>query len=152
VDQPVSKAELEFLKDVKEYSNRIFFLQNKADYVNPEDLHESISFSKGIIEEAMGGQIKIYPLSAKLALTVADKIIQAFKPDFVCMYARGRRIPHTHIFLVPSYSGDTLDRFFTALEGFQECSSALHAVKQRDRMQRAEEMLQNAGSLKGKGE
>jgi GTP-binding protein EngB required for normal cell division len=68
VDQPVSKAELEFLKDVKEYSNRIFFLQNKADYVTAEDLDESIAFSKRIIEETMGGEIKILPLSAKLAL------------------------------------------------------------------------------------
>ncbi|MDH5203958.1 MAG: dynamin family protein, partial [Nitrospirota bacterium] len=49
VDQPVSQAELDFLKDVKEYSYRIFFLQNKADYVGSEDLSESISFSKKII-------------------------------------------------------------------------------------------------------
>ena len=68
VDQPVSKAELDFLKDVKEYSHRIFFLQNKADYVGSEDLSESISFSKKIIEECMGSEVKIFPLSAKLAL------------------------------------------------------------------------------------
>jgi GTPase SAR1 family protein len=68
VDQPVSKAELDFLKDVKEYSHRIFFLQNKADYVNSEDLSESISFSKKVIEECMGSEVKIFPLSAKLAL------------------------------------------------------------------------------------
>jgi GTPase SAR1 family protein len=68
VDQPVSKAELDFLKDVKEYSNRIFFLQNKADYVGYEDLNESISFSKKIIEEYMGREARIFPLSAKLAL------------------------------------------------------------------------------------
>src|SRR4030043_1238376 len=68
VDQPVSKAELDFLKDVKEYSHRIFFLQNKADYVGSEDLGESISFSKKIIEECMGSEVKIFPLSAKLAL------------------------------------------------------------------------------------
>jgi len=68
VDQPVSKAELDFLKDVKQYSHRIFFLQNKADYVGSEDLGESISFSKKIIEECMGREVKIFPLSAKLAL------------------------------------------------------------------------------------
>lgn len=68
VDQPVSKAELDFLKDVKEYSHRIFFLQNKADYVDSEDLSESISFSKNIIEDCMGSEVKIFPLSAKLAL------------------------------------------------------------------------------------
>lgn len=68
VDQPVSKAELDFLKDVREYSNKIFFLQNKADYVGEEDLKESIAFSKKIIEECMGYEVKIFPLSAKLAL------------------------------------------------------------------------------------
>ncbi len=68
VDQPVSKAELDFLKDVREYSNKIFFLQNKADYVDNEDLKESISFSKKVIEECMGFEVKIFPISAKLAL------------------------------------------------------------------------------------
>ena len=56
----------------------------------------------------------------RMAQEVAGKIMETFHPDFVCMYARGRRIPHTHIFLVPTYSGDPLDRFFNALEGFQE--------------------------------
>ncbi len=59
------------------------------------------------------------------ARIVARKIMQAFSPDFVCMYARGRRIPHTHIFLVPTYKGDPLDRFFNALEGFQEAPPGL---------------------------
>lgn len=68
VDQPVSKGELTFLQDVKEFSNRIFFLQNKADYVNEEDLKESIAFSKKVIEECMGREVKIFPVSAKLAL------------------------------------------------------------------------------------
>ena len=61
VDQPVSKAELNFLKDVKEYSHRIFFLQNKADYVGPEDLNESIAFSRNIIEESMGSEVRFFP-------------------------------------------------------------------------------------------
>jgi GTPase Era involved in 16S rRNA processing len=68
VDQPVGQAELDFLKDVKEYSHRIFFLQNKADYVGHEDLDESIAFSRRIIEECMGNEAKIFPLSAKIAL------------------------------------------------------------------------------------
>lgn len=87
VDQPVSKAELDFLKDVKEYSHRIFFLQNKADYVDSEDLSESISFSKKIIEECMGSEVKIFPLSAKLALEgklsgMKDLLEKSFLPEF----------------------------------------------------------------------
>jgi len=87
VDQPVSKAELDFLKEVKEYSHRIFFLQNKADYVGSEDLSESISFSKKIIEECMGGEVKISPLSAKLALEgklsgTKELLEKSFLPEF----------------------------------------------------------------------
>lgn len=44
------------------------------------------------------------------------------------MYARGRRIPHTHIFLVPTYKWDVLDRFFNPLELFQESPQDLAAL------------------------
>jgi GTPase SAR1 family protein len=68
VDQPMSKAELDFLRDVKEYSNRIFFLLNKADYLTENDLNESIEFSKNVLKEAMGIDVKIFPVSARIAL------------------------------------------------------------------------------------
>jgi GTPase SAR1 family protein len=68
VDQPLSKAELDFLKDVREYSNRIFFLLNKADYFCEADLRESMDFSKNVLREAMGSDVRIFPVSAKLAL------------------------------------------------------------------------------------
>jgi histidine triad (HIT) family protein len=79
----------------------------------------------------------------RVSKIVAEKIMQTFRPDFVCMYARGRRIPHTHIFLVPTYSGDPLDRFFNALEGFQESPSELNAIKQTERLRVTAEKLRN---------
>jgi histidine triad (HIT) family protein len=60
-----------------------------------------------------------------LAQETAASIMAAYKPDFVAMYARGRRIPHTHIFLVPTAKGDPVDRHFNALEGFQEAIESL---------------------------
>ncbi|MDM7935788.1 MAG: HIT family protein [Methanothrix sp.] len=77
-----------------------------------------------------------------VARTAAGKIMKAFQPDFVCMYARGRRIPHTHIFLVPTYRGDLLDRFFNALELFQESPPSL--VSLRDGMEETAEALRQA--------
>jgi GTPase SAR1 family protein len=68
VEQPVSKAELDFLKDVREHSNRIFFLINKIDYFSEKEVEESISFSRRVIKEAMGFDVNIFPVSAKLAL------------------------------------------------------------------------------------
>jgi histidine triad (HIT) family protein len=80
----------------------------------------------------------------RVARTVADKIMKAYSPDFVAMYARGRRIPHTHIFLVPTYKGDPLDRFFNALEGFQEAPLALMMLREKSSMQETAESLRSA--------
>lgn len=68
VDQPLSKAEIDFLYDVKEYSNKIFFLLNKADYLSESDLTESLEFSKNTLNDVIGHDVKVFPISAKLAL------------------------------------------------------------------------------------
>ncbi len=65
--------------------------------------------------------------SFQVARIVAQKIMKTFRPDFVGMHARGRRIPHTHIFLVPTYPDDMMDRFFKTLEKAQE--SPKHLVE-----------------------
>ncbi|MDM7912213.1 MAG: HIT family protein [Methanotrichaceae archaeon] len=71
----------------------------------------------------------------RAAKIVAEKMMTSLEPDFVCMYARGRRIPHTHIFLVPTYKGDVLDRFFNALEMFQESPPKLTALREQRNME-----------------
>lgn len=76
-----------------------------------------------------------------VAKIVAGKMMKALNPDFVCMYARGRRIPHTHIFLVPTCRGDVLDRFFNALEGFQESPPALIALREKKSREEVAELL-----------
>jgi ribosome biogenesis GTPase A len=80
VDQPMSKAELDFLIDVKEYSNKIFFVLNKADYLRENDLKESIEFSKNGLEETMASEVRLFPVSARLALegiaSKSDELIQ----------------------------------------------------------------------------
>jgi len=79
----------------------------------------------------------------KAAHLVANRMMARLKPDLVCLYARGRRIPHTHIFLVPSSGGDALDRFFNALEGFQEAPDRLVALRQREAMETAARRLRD---------
>ncbi len=87
VDQPLSKAELDFLRDVREYSNRIFFLLNKADYFCEADIRESMEFSKNVLKEAMGTEVRIFPVSAKLALegklSATDELVRkSLLPQF----------------------------------------------------------------------
>ena len=76
-----------------------------------------------------------------MAKKVADRMMKVLNPDFVCMYARGRRIPHTHIFLVPTYSGDVLDKFFNALEMFQESPPMLTALRESRSLKEVAEKL-----------
>lgn len=69
VDPPISQSEIEFLRDVQQYVEKIFFIQNKIDYLDEDERLESMTFSKQVIEEALGRDgIEIHPLSAKLAL------------------------------------------------------------------------------------
>ena len=77
----------------------------------------------------------------KLAKDMAGRMMEKFNPDFVFLYARGRRIPHTHLFLVPTYGGDVLDRFFNALENFQESPQMLAKLKEPDAMAEAAALL-----------
>lgn len=69
VDPPLSKSEQQFLKDVGEFVDKLFFVLNKIDQVDEEDRLESLQFSSRVIEEIVGaGKVRIYPLSARQAL------------------------------------------------------------------------------------
>jgi hypothetical protein len=68
VEQPASQAELDFLKDVRKYSPRIFFLLNKIDYLDEREQGQSIAFAERILREALGSEVGIFPISARLAL------------------------------------------------------------------------------------
>jgi hypothetical protein len=69
VDQPVSRAELDFLRDIRRYAAKIFCLLNKTDYLRPEELEESLAFSVHAIHEALGtDDVPVFPVSARLAL------------------------------------------------------------------------------------
>lgn len=74
VDPPISQSEIMFLHDVRKYVEKIFFIQNKIDYLTPEERRESMIFSKKVIEEALDIEgIHIHPLSAKMALEAKNK-------------------------------------------------------------------------------
>ncbi len=87
VDQPVSQGEIDFLRDVHEYSHKIFFLLNKIDHLTSDEVRESITFSQNALEEAMEGEVRLFPVSAKLALQgkldASDELLRrSGLPDF----------------------------------------------------------------------
>ncbi len=68
-DPPLSRSEHQFLKDVREFMDKVFFVLNKIDQVSDSDQKESLEFTSRIIEEEVGpGKVRIYPLSARWAL------------------------------------------------------------------------------------
>jgi len=86
-DQPVSSAEIGFLNDVREYAGRIFFLLNKTDYLSGPEVETSLLFAKETLEQVMGPDIRIFPISAKLALQAkigqsSEALAGSGLPDF----------------------------------------------------------------------
>ena len=77
----------------------------------------------------------------KVAKVVANRMMERFDPDFIFLWARGTRIPHTHLFVVPTYNGDVLDQFFSALENFQESPQKLAKLKEPEEMEKAARFL-----------
>ena len=69
VDPPLSAAEQEFLKDIREYVHKLFFVLNKIDYVEPTDRQEVLEFTTRVLQDNLETQqVSIFPISAKLAL------------------------------------------------------------------------------------
>ncbi len=67
-DQPAGIAEVEFLQDVRQYASRIFFLLNKTDYLSAREVASALSFARKTVEQIMGPEVRMFPISAKLAL------------------------------------------------------------------------------------
>ncbi|OGP73388.1 MAG: hypothetical protein A2Y80_10880 [Deltaproteobacteria bacterium RBG_13_58_19] len=69
VDPPLSAAEQEFLKDIREYVHKLFFVLNKIDYVEDAERQEALDFTAQILKENLASEkVMIFPMSAKLAL------------------------------------------------------------------------------------
>jgi glycosyltransferase involved in cell wall biosynthesis len=86
-DQPAGSAEIEFLKDVRQYASRIFFLLNKTDYLSAQEVAKALSFARQTIEQIMGPEVRMFPISAKLALQAKldgspETLVASGLPDF----------------------------------------------------------------------
>ncbi|MFZ0052749.1 MAG: dynamin family protein, partial [Desulfobaccales bacterium] len=69
VDPPLSAAEEDFLKDIREYAHKLFFVLNKIDYVAEAERQEVLDFTAEVLRGNLAAQrVMIFPLSAKLGL------------------------------------------------------------------------------------
>lgn len=67
VDQPISQAEHEFLKEVSGHASKVFVLLNKIDLLSEAELRESLAFTEQAVTEVLG-QARVFPVSARRAL------------------------------------------------------------------------------------
>ena len=69
VDPPLSAAEQEFLKDIREYVHKLFVVLNKIDYVEEAQRQEALEFTTQVLQANLATEhVMIFPLAAKLAL------------------------------------------------------------------------------------
>jgi GTP-binding protein EngB required for normal cell division len=64
-DSPMTAAEIDFLKDVREFAGKIFFVVNKIDLVKETEKNEVLNFVGETIQKTIGrSNIRLYPVSA----------------------------------------------------------------------------------------
>ncbi len=88
-DPPVSASERELMARVAELSVTMFVVLNKADYLagygtdGDGDLAEALEFTARVAAQAAGRPVRLYPLSARAALTGrGDPGFAVFAEDF----------------------------------------------------------------------
>ena len=69
VDTPMTSLELSFLKEIREYVDKIFFVVNKTDLVAEDERSDVLEFVvKAIRSEVECEAVKVFPVSARLGL------------------------------------------------------------------------------------
>jgi GTP-binding protein EngB required for normal cell division len=98
-DPPLSASERALMARVAELSVTLFVVLNKADYLagygaecnGSSELAEALEFTARVAGEAVGRPARIYPLSARAALSgSADPGFAAFARDFAGYLDQGR--------------------------------------------------------------
>ena len=66
VDSPINQIEIAFLEKTKEFASKFYFVVNKADIVEADELEDYLVYCKNLIRSLMGiEEISLYPVSAK---------------------------------------------------------------------------------------
>jgi small GTP-binding protein len=89
-DPPVSASERDLLGRVQGLSVTTFVVLNKADYTDAAGLAEAVEFTERVAGQAVGRPVRVYPVSARAALTAAgDAGFAGFAADFAAYLDTG---------------------------------------------------------------
>jgi len=67
-DQPIGEEERAFLGRIRKHAAKIFFLLNKTDIMSQSELKEVVDFTSHVLREALGTDVQVFPVSARLAI------------------------------------------------------------------------------------
>ena len=69
-DPPITEVELDFLKSIFLNVPKIFFVLNKIDYLDDDEIDTSINFLKSVIKKELklDNDVEVFPVSAKKAI------------------------------------------------------------------------------------
>ncbi len=78
-DPPIIQAEIEFLEAIRDRAARVFFIMNKADYLNEGERRAAIEFFQTVLREQLQfhGHETIFTISARQGLEARLKGITA---------------------------------------------------------------------------
>jgi GTP-binding protein EngB required for normal cell division len=68
VDQPLSRAELDFLVGIRHYADKIFCILNKVDYLSAAELADSVAFVSEQLRANLQFDVPLFAVSARAAL------------------------------------------------------------------------------------
>lgn len=95
VDSPINQIEIDFLKDTRRYAGKFYFVVNKIDTIDDEDLEEYLQYCNDLICSIMeiepgsdeAQAIRLIPISAKKDMGL-DRLKEMIRSDLVSESSR----------------------------------------------------------------
>lgn len=73
VDSPINQIEVEFLKNAREFASKFYFVVNKIDTIDEDDLNDYVSYCRDLIKKLMEvDEIQLFTVSAKKGIGVEE--------------------------------------------------------------------------------
>jgi small GTP-binding protein len=76
-DPPISDRERAWLHEVRRQSVRVFCVLNKADYLDRQELAQSVEFTRAVVSAESGTPVDVWPVSARTALAAEGDVAAA---------------------------------------------------------------------------
>lgn len=81
-DPPISATERALLQEVRDRAMTVFCVLNKADRLDEIERSEALDFTRRVVSDELGDDVRVFALSARNALTGGDSGFTEFRAAF----------------------------------------------------------------------